>query len=91
MNEIFKALSDSTRREILELLKKEGKMSAGTIASHFNISHPSISHHLKILKDCGVVKAKRDGQHIMYSLNTTVFQGLLVWLYGIKGGDSDEG
>lgn len=78
MNHLFKALNDNTRREILELLKK-GDMTAGDIADHFNISKPSISHHLDLLKQAGLVENTRDGQFIYYSLNTTVFDELVKW------------
>lgn len=78
MNETFKALADPTRREILILLSKND-MSAGEIAEQFNISKPSISHHLSILKTAGLVLAMREGQNIIYSLNTTVFQEVSLW------------
>lgn len=78
MNHLFKALNDNTRREILELLKK-GDMTAGEIADHFDISKPSISHHLDLLKQAGLVENTRNGQFIYYSLNTTVFDELVKW------------
>lgn len=79
MNSLFKALNDSTRREILELLKSRD-LTAGEIAEHFNISKPSISHHLDILKQAGLVENVRRGQFIYYSLNTTVFDELINWM-----------
>ena len=66
------ALSDPTRREILELLKKQ-HLTAGEIASNFNISKPSISHHLSILRNSDLVSSIRSGQEIIYSLNVSVF------------------
>jgi len=84
MNELFKALCDPTRRKILELLK-DGDLSAGEIAAAFDIGKPSISHHLKELKVAGLVLSERKGQSIIYSLNTTVFQELLAWVYALKG------
>lgn len=75
-NNIFKALSDPNRRKILSLLK-EKDMTAGEISDHFNISKPSISHHLNILKQADLVLDERQGQNILYSLNTTVFQEIL--------------
>ncbi len=89
MNDVFRALSDPTRREILQLLKK-GDLNAGQIASAFPIGKPAISHHLGILKAADLVAAERSGQNIVYSLNTTVFQEVLTWIYGIRntqGGD----
>ena len=71
MNEIFKALNDSTRREILDLLKEKDR-SAGEIADAFNISKPSISHHLDILKRADLITSEKNGQFIIYSINTTI-------------------
>jgi Predicted transcriptional regulators len=75
----FKALSDPTRRKILDLLKVRD-MTAGEIADHFTMSKPSISNHLGILKQAGLVTDERNGQHITYSLNTTVFQEVMKWI-----------
>ncbi|MDF2656756.1 MAG: ArsR family transcriptional regulator [Bacillota bacterium] len=75
-NSVFKALSDPTRRKILQLLK-ERDLTAGEIADSFSISKPSISHHLNLLKQADLVMDERQGQNIVYSLNTTVFQELL--------------
>lgn len=79
MNEVFKALNDPIRRKILELLKKNGDMSAGAIAAQFDISKPSISHHLDLLKQAGLVEVMRDGQFLYYSLNTTIIDELMKW------------
>ena len=80
MNDAFKALADPTRREILRLLRG-GERSAGELADHFGISKPSMSHHFAVLKQADLVAARRAGQQIMYSLNTTVVEDLLaaVW------------
>lgn len=78
MNALFKALNDPTRREILEMLK-EGDMTAGDIADKFNISKPSISHHLDLLKQADLVTSVKEGQFIYYSLNTTVMDEMLKW------------
>lgn len=59
-------------------------MSAGEIAEEFNISKPSLSHHLSILKQADLVQTERQGQNIIYSLNTTVFQELIGWIYDFK-------
>lgn len=83
MNHLFKALNDQTRREILELLKKKD-MTAGEIADAFNITKPSISHHLDILKQAGLVESVREGQFISYSLNTTVVDDILKWFIQLK-------
>lgn len=83
MNIIFKALNDTTRREILELLK-DRDMTAGEIADQFNIPKPSISHHLDLLKQAGLVIANKDGQFIHYSINTTVMDEMLKWMLQFK-------
>jgi ArsR family transcriptional regulator len=78
VNALFKALNDPTRREILEILK-DGDLTAGEIADKFNISKPSISHHLDLLKQAELVGAVKEGQFIFYSLNTTVMDEMLKW------------
>lgn len=83
MNTLFKALNDSTRRQILELLKK-GDLTAGDIADRFNITKPSISHHLDLLKQAGLVHSTKNGQFILYSLNTTVMDEIIKWLISFK-------
>lgn len=92
MNDAFKALSDPTRRKILQLLK-DRDLSAGEIADQFEISKPSISHHLNILKQAKLVQDERQGQSIVYSINLTVMQEALGWFLGMigsKGEKSDE-
>lgn len=83
MNSVFKALNDATRREILELLQKQD-LSAGEIVEQFNLSWPSVSHHLDILKQAGLVTSKKEGQYVYYSLNTTVVDEILKWLLQFK-------
>ena len=78
--EAFKALADPTRRHILELLRTKD-LTAGEIAEHFDMTKPSLSHHLNTLKTAGLVDAERDGQNIIYSLNTSVLQDLMSWFY----------
>lgn len=80
MNEVFKALSDPTRRKILEMLSSKD-MNAGEIADAFQISKPSISHHLSILKNAKLIIDERQGQNIIYSLNMTVFQEVIKWFF----------
>ncbi len=84
VNSIFKALNDKTRRDILELLK-EKDLTAGEIADHFSISKPSISHHLDLLKQAGLVVAVKEGQFIYYSINTTVLDEMLKWVIQFTG------
>ncbi len=83
MNIIFKALNDPSRRKILELLQ-EKDMTAGEIADRFDISWPSISHHLDLLKQAKLVMTEKEGQFIYYSLNTTVVDEILKWVLQFK-------
>nr|WP_221627116.1 autorepressor SdpR family transcription factor [Pontibacter sp. Tf4] len=83
VNKIFKALNDTTRREILNLLK-EKDMTAGEIADAFNITKPSISHHLDILHQAELVTSEKRGQFVIYSLNTTVLDDILSWMMTLK-------
>ncbi|PLR98667.1 autorepressor SdpR family transcription factor [Bacillus sp. T33-2] len=78
MQHTFKALSDPTRRKILDLLKQQD-LTAGEISDHFNMTKPSISQHLKILKHADLVHDEKKGQFVVYSLNTTVFQEIVSW------------
>ena len=84
----FKALADPTRRRILELLEADD-LTAGELAAHFDISKPTLSHHLATLKAAGLVTDERHGQNIVYSLNTTVMQDLIGWFLGFTE-DSHE-
>lgn len=83
MDSVFKALNDETRREILLMLRKKD-MTAGEIADRFNISKPSISHHLEILKRADLVTSEKKGQFILYSVNTTIIDDLLQWVLTLK-------
>jgi DNA-binding transcriptional ArsR family regulator len=86
LNLTFKALSDQTRRRILDLLK-EKDLTAGEISDHFQMSKPSISQHLKILKNAELIQSTKKGQYIFYSLNTTVFQDLIGWAFSFTQQD----
>ena len=83
MNDIFKALNDPTRREILKMLRKRD-MTAGDIAARFEMTAPSISHHLDKLKRAGLVTITKEGQFIFYSLNTTIVDDLLQYVLTLK-------
>lgn len=87
--EAFKALADPTRRHILELLRTKD-LTAGEIAEHFDMTKPSLSHHLNTLKTAGLVDAERDGQNIIYSLNTSVLQDLMSWIYTFTDRSEDH-
>lgn len=83
VNDLFKALNDETRRQIINLLK-ERDMNAGEIADRFEISKPSISHHLDILRRADLITSEKKGQFIEYSLNSTILDDLLAWILSIK-------
>lgn len=88
--EAFRALADPTRRRILELLRS-ADLTAGELADHFDMTKPSISHHLNTLKAAGLVDAEREGQSIVYSLNTSVLQDLMSWFCTFTNrSDSDD-
>jgi DNA-binding transcriptional ArsR family regulator len=92
MNEAFKALADPTRREILKMLRR-GEMSAGELAEKFDMTRPSMSHHFSVLKQADLIGSRREGQQVVYFLNTTVAQDLLaiIWdLFSKHGPDSDQ-
>lgn len=87
--ETFKALSDPVRREILEMLKK-GRMSAGDIGSHFDMTGATISYHLNILKKAGLVTENKQKNFIFYELNTSVVEEVMLWLSSLKEGNENE-
>lgn len=76
MSKVFKALSDETRREILKMLSNQD-MNAGEISDHFNISKPSISKHLDILRESELISSEKKGQFVIYSINTSIIQEVL--------------
>lgn len=77
--ETFKALSDPVRREILMLLRK-GKMSAGEIAAHFEMTGATVSYHLSQLKKADLILEERKKNYIYYQLNTSVFEEIMMWI-----------
>ena len=89
MNKAFKALNDPIRRKILELLR-ERDMNAGEIAEHFQITKPSISHHLDLLAQADLVIRLKQGQFVNYSLNTTVVDEIIQWLMNIHLKERDH-
>jgi len=83
IQDTLKALSDRTRRDILTMLR-ESRLSAGEIVDHFNMTGATISHHLSILKDAGLVRSIREGKNIYYELNLSVMEELMVWIENFK-------
>jgi DNA-binding transcriptional ArsR family regulator len=80
INDVFKALADPTRRQILQLLRR-GEMTAGDLAGRFPITKASMSHHFAILKAADLISDRREGQQIYYTLNTTVMEDLLAMMW----------
>lgn len=89
MSETLKAISDPVRRNILEILKEE-KKSAGELASEFNLSGATVSYHLTQLKKAGLILESRHKNFIYYELNASVFEEVLVWIYGLGGKDNES-
>ena len=85
----LKALSDPTRREILNMLKK-GRMSAGEIVNRFPVSGAAISRHLSILKEADLIRDERDGKFINYDLNASVLEEVMLWIKDLKGDGNDD-
>jgi len=93
LDTVFKALADPTRREILRLLSG-GERTAGELASSFDMSKPSMSHHFAVLKEADLIRSRRAGQQIHYSLNTTVLEDVLTRLWdhlGLKDSPRNPG
>ena len=80
----LKALSDPIRREILNLLKS-GRLSAGEICQHFQVTDASISRHLSVLRDADLVRDTREGKVIDYDLNASVLEEIMLWITDLKG------
>ena len=85
----LRALSDPTRREILDMLKG-GRMSAGDIVSHFEVTGASISRHLSVLKEADLIRDKREGKFIYYELNTSVLEDILLFIKNLKGDNEND-
>ena len=85
----LKALADPIRREILNLLKR-GKLSAGEITEHFEVTGASISRHLSVLKEADLIRDTREGKFIIYELNASVLEEIMLWITDLKGGNGDD-
>lgn len=85
----FRALSDPTRREILDLLKG-GAKTAGDLAARFDMTGATISHHLSVLREAGLVTDDRRGKYIYYELNLSVLDEITGWIAALKGDSNHE-
>jgi DNA-binding transcriptional ArsR family regulator len=83
INSVFEALSHPVRRQILGLLKK-GPMSAGELASHFNLSKPTLSVHFNKLKNAELVAVERQGTSLIYHLNMSILEEALSGFLAFK-------
>ena len=84
LQQTMKALADPTRREILNLLKR-GKLSAGEITDHFDITAAAISRHLSVLKEADLIEDSREGKYIFYELSASVLEEIMLWITELKG------
>jgi len=84
----LRALSDPIRREILNLLKG-GRLSAGQIVEHFDVTGASISRHLSVLKEADLIRDTREGKFIYYDLNASVLEEILLWVKDLKGDNNN--
>ena len=80
----MKALADPTRREILNLLKS-GEQNAGELAEHFDMTAAAVSRHLSVLKEADLIRDRREGKYIIYELNASVLEEILLWIRSLKG------
>ena len=90
MQNTLKALADPIRRQILELLKG-GRLSAGEITVHFDVTAAAISRHLSVLKEADLIRDTRQGKFIYYELNASVLEEILWWISDLKGENLHEG
>ena len=86
----LRALADPVRRQILDLLKS-GRLSAGEICGHFDVTAAAVSRHLSVLKEADLIRDEREGKYIYYELNASVLEEILLWISGLKGEAEQDG
>ena len=89
LQQTLRALADPIRREILNLLKA-GRMSAGEICDHFDVTGASISRPLSVLKEADLIRDTREGKFIYYELNASVLEEIMLWISGLKGDNEND-
>lgn len=89
LQKTMRALADPIRRQILELLK-EGSRSAGDIAEHFDVTAAAVSRHLSVLKEADLIRDQRQGKFIIYALNISVLEEIMLWLTELKGAEEND-
>ena len=93
MDHIFEALAHPIRRDILNILKKEGELSSGDLSARFDLAKPSLSHHFKTLLYAGLIDRERRGRQIFYRIQMSVLEEaaqLAFQLFGSDGGDMTD-
>ena len=86
---VFKVLSDSMRREILEMLKN-GRMSAGEIAERLGVTPAALSYHLKLLREADMVMEYKQKNFVYYEINTGVFEDIILWIESLGGRKNEK-
>ena len=89
LQKTLRALADPIRREILDLLRG-GRMSAGEITEHFDVTAAAISRHLSVLREADLIRDTREGQFIYYDLNASVLEEIMIWISELKGDKNNE-
>ncbi|MDD6050208.1 MAG: autorepressor SdpR family transcription factor [Clostridiales bacterium] len=84
LQDTLRALADPTRREILSLLR-DGDKNAGEISEHFSVTAAAISRHLSVLREADLIRDRREGKYIIYTLNTSVLEDIMLWMKDLKG------
>lgn len=85
----MRALSDPIRRDILNLLKA-GRLSAGEITEHFDVTGAAVSRHLSVLREADLIRDQREGKFIYYELNASVLEEILLWIADLKGENQND-
>ena len=89
LQQTLRALADPIRREILHLLQG-GRLSAGEIVEHFEVTGASISRHLSVLKEADLIRDTREGKFIFYEINTSVLEDVMLWITNLKGENTHD-
>ena len=89
LQDTMRALTDPIRREILNMLKS-GRMSAGDICAHFDVTGASVSRHLSVLREADLIRDTREGKFIFYELNTSVLEDVMLWIAVLKGDSEND-
>ena len=88
-DDFFQALASPYRREIIRLLKWR-TLSAGEIAGHFDIAQPSVSRHLEVLKNAGIITSRRQANQVIYSLNLSMVPEMIMEVMELLGRGEEE-